>query len=152
MFLSFMARKRRKSVPDTTEEDFGFSRRCFAERDNADFMLCLGVRDGNGYVSKQAKRYETLLTIGKPIIFEGKGYPFKYERGINKVQTVDVEVALTLDLTPRKLHIRSVYTLPENCKRRLTLELSGCRREELEFTADHRSGPLERVVRPQIEH
>jgi hypothetical protein len=34
---------------------------------------------------------------------------------------------------------------------RRTFELSGCCREELEFTVPIHSGPLERIVRPQTQ-
>jgi len=82
-----------------------------SKRDHVNAFAGLQVHDRNGNPTQQAQGDETLLGIGKAIVFIGRCEPFKYAPGIGKVKSMISEICSSLSLIPRKAHLRSVYTL-----------------------------------------
>jgi hypothetical protein len=65
-------------------------------------------RNANAF--QEAERDKTRFIIPKPIVLEGERWASKDFLRINKVKAVIFEVRSSLDFTPRKSHIESVYT------------------------------------------
>ena len=123
----------------------------------------LGVHDGNGDSTKQAKGDKTLIVVREAIILEREGRPFEYSGRIHEVQSMIFQVETTFLFIPGKPHRHSVYTfricvnLPAFA---LTTELSGLARTAFctgprthpcaHGAATLIAGPLQRVVRHQL--
>lgn len=89
---------RAQSVFDFTEVDVGFVLRCFAERDDADFIFGLRVNYRYRDASKQPERYEPLFTICKAIVFIREGSAFEHARCVNEVEPMVFDIAGALAL------------------------------------------------------
>jgi hypothetical protein len=76
---------RAQSVLDLVVVELCFTARGFAEGDDADFMFGLRVNDGHWDAREKAKGFESLLAVGKAVIFERKGCALKHARRVHKV-------------------------------------------------------------------
>ena len=74
----------------------------------------LGMHDGNGDSSEQAKRDKALFVVREAIILESESRPFEYSGCINEVEPMLLQVATTFPFIPGKPHTPSVYT-PRIC-------------------------------------
>lgn len=70
--LSFDS-SRAQSVLDFIEVDPLFAAGGFAERDDADFMICFRMGNRNGNATEQAEGDEPLFAKKDTVVFEGKG-------------------------------------------------------------------------------
>src|SRR5258708_25622019 len=111
MSLSFIPRTRDQSVLYVLEEGSRLTFCCLSKRNDVDAVLCLGMNDGHGDALQQSERDETLLVVAEAVILIGERSTIEYARDIHKVQSVVLQVPLTLNLVPRKPHrSSSVYS------------------------------------------
>src|SRR5713226_2487797 len=110
MSRSFMDLMRFQSVLEVLEEDAFFMSGRSPKRDHVNAFAGFQVHDRNGNPVQQTQGDETLLTIGKAIVFVGRRGPFEYAPGIGEVKPVIPEICFSLALIPRKAHLRTVYT------------------------------------------
>ena len=75
---------------------------------NAIRRLCMHQRNANAF--QEAERNKALVLIPKPIGLEGERWASKDLLRISKVKAVILEIRSSLGFTPRKSHIKSVYT------------------------------------------
>jgi hypothetical protein len=115
---------RLQSVLEAFEEEVFFMSSRSPKRDHVNAFAGFQVHDRNSNPIQQAQGDETLLAIGKAIVFIGRCEPFKYAPGIGEVKPVISEICLSLSLIPRKAYLRSVYTLENPVKRRLCRALT----------------------------
>jgi hypothetical protein len=101
---------RRQSVLEVLEEDDFFISSRSPKRDHVNAFAGFQVHDRNGNPIQQTQGDETLLAIGKTIVFIGRRGPFEYAPGIGEVKPVIPEICLSLALVPREAHLRNVYT------------------------------------------
>src|SRR5690348_17458396 len=87
-----------QSVLDLAEVDLRFTLRCFAEGDDADFMLGLRMDDGHRSSSQQAKGDEPLLAVGEPIVLERERETVEHLRSIDEVESVGLQIGSTFGL------------------------------------------------------
>lgn len=90
-----------------------------SKRDHVNALAGFQVHDRNSNPIQQAQGDETLLAIGKAVVFVSRCEPFKYAPGVGEGKPVISEICLSLPLIPRKAHLRIVYTLRKAVKRRL---------------------------------
>ena len=90
------------------------------KRDHVNALMRFQVHDRNGHSIHQTQGDETLLPIGKAVIFVGRCETFKYAPGIGEVKSVIPEICFSLTRIPRKAHLPNVYTLGKTVKHRLT--------------------------------
>ncbi len=110
--------RRAQSVLDLVVVEICFTARGFAEGDDADFMFGLRVNDGHRNAREKAKGFESLLAIGKAIVFERKGCTFKHARRVHEVEPVLLDVDCALALRPSELHLQIVDTIRHYRKQR----------------------------------
>jgi len=67
-------------------------------------MLALRVNNRHRNTGEKAERYEALLAVGKPVVFEGEGDALENPRSIDKVEAVAFRVCSTFRLRPSELH------------------------------------------------
>ena len=80
----------------------------FSHGNYADFMLCFGVNNDND-IFKNTNRYKALFMVFKPHVFEGKGRTLKDFVGISEVETMLIEVTLSLVFVPSKVHRLNIH-------------------------------------------
>ena len=71
------------------------------KRDHVNAFAAFQVHDRNSNPIQQAWGDETLLAIGKTIVFVGRCEPFKYALGIGEVKPVISEICFSLSLISR---------------------------------------------------
>jgi hypothetical protein len=76
-----------------------------------DAVLRLGVNDGHRNALEQSQGQVPLLAVPEAIILVGERSAAEYPLGIRKIEPVVLQVALALNLVPRKPHGTSVYSL-----------------------------------------
>ncbi len=76
------------------------------------------MHDSNRYAHQQAERNKPLLLVGKPIVLKGERRPREHLRRINEVQAVGFQIGFALIFIPLVLHLRIVYTILTQRKRR----------------------------------
>ena len=103
-------RKRAQSVLDLREVEVCFTLRGFAEGDDADFIVGLHVNYRNRDASKQAKRLEPLLAIGKARVFIGECESIEDERRVNEIKAMTLDIARLFALGSGELRYQSVST------------------------------------------
>ena len=102
--LASEERRRAQSVLDLREVEVCFTLRGFAEGDDADFIVGLRVNYRNRDASKQAKRLEPLLAIGKARVFIGECESIEDGRRVNEIKAMILDIAGTFALGPGELH------------------------------------------------
>jgi len=113
-----------QSVLEAFEEDAFFMSSRSPKRDHVNAFAGFQMHDRNGNPIQQTQGDETLLAIGKAIVFVGRCEPFKYAPSIGEVKPVISEICFSLSLIPRKAHLRTVYTLGKAVKRRVRRALA----------------------------
>src|SRR5712691_6482557 len=105
MSRSFMDLTRFQSVLEVLEEDAFFMSGCSPKRDHVNAFAGFQVHDRNGNPIQQTQGDETLLAIGKTIVFIGRRGPFEYAPGIGEVKPVIRRFAFRL----RWSHVKRIY-------------------------------------------
>ena len=80
------ASRRAQSVLDLVEVDLCFTIGGFAERDDPDFMFGLRVDDRDRNAREQSEHDEGLLSMGKPVVFEGVGGAVEHARSVDEIK------------------------------------------------------------------
>ena len=96
--------RRLQSVLDFVEEESRFTAGCFAEGDDADFIVRLCVGDGDWHTSQEPQGYEALLSIGKAIILITERQPFEDAWCVNEVEAVFLQIDGALGLGLAETH------------------------------------------------
>ena len=91
---------------EDSEEDRCFAARGFPEGGDADFIVGLGVDDGNGHSVKQPQCVTALLAVLETVIFECAGRAVEHAFGIGKAEPVITNVGLAFEVRPRESHGR----------------------------------------------
>lgn len=85
---------------DLVEEEARFASACFAQGDDADFIVELGVCDGDWHTRQEPQGCEALFSVGEAVVLVGEGQAFEHARGVDEVEAVFREVDGTLALGP----------------------------------------------------
>jgi hypothetical protein len=85
---------------DFVEEETRLATGCFAEGDDSDFIVGLGVCDGDWHTSQEPQGDEALFSVREAISFVGEGQAFEHARRIDEVEAVFLEIDSTLPLGP----------------------------------------------------
>lgn len=75
-----------------------------------DVALRFGVDDGHRNALEQAQSHEPLFVILEAVVFVRERGAIEYPLGIHEIKPVVLQVALALNLVPRKPHATSVYS------------------------------------------
>jgi hypothetical protein len=75
-----------------------------------DVIILLRVNDRHDSAAERTERHKSLLSVGNAIIFVGKRDAIENLFGIDKVETMLLEIGLTLSLVPVD-HKAIVYTI-----------------------------------------
>ena len=67
-----------------------------------DAILRLGMNDRHGNAFKHPQRHKTLFVVPEAVVFKGESGTAKYPLRIHEIQPVVLQVALALNLVPRK--------------------------------------------------
>jgi hypothetical protein len=97
--LSLLIR-RPQSVLDLVEVEARFAGSRFAEGDDTDFIVGLGVGYRNRYSCQEAQRDEALLPVVEAIVLVAEGEALKDASRVYEVQTMLLEVDGALALGP----------------------------------------------------
>ncbi len=79
-------------------------------RNHTDVIVLLRVNDRHEIASERTKCHKSSLSVGNSVVFVGKRDAIENLIGIDKVETVLLEISLTLSLVPVD-HESIVYTL-----------------------------------------
>jgi hypothetical protein len=86
------------------EEAARFASGCLAEGDEADFIVGLGVCNGDWHTRQEPQGHKALFSVGEAVVLVRKGQAFEYARSVDEVETVFLEVDGTLALGPGETH------------------------------------------------
>ena len=115
------------------------------KRDHVNAFAGFQVHDRNSHSMEQTQGDETLLPIGKSVVFVGRREPFKYAPGVGEVKPVIPEICCSLTLIPRKAHLPNVYTHGKTVKPRLM-----ALRTRYRITSSARASSDAGIVRPSV--
>lgn len=119
--------RRAQSVLDLLEEAARFPRACFPEGDDADFIVGLGVCDGDWHTRQRPQGHEALFSVREAVILVGEGQALEDARIVDEVEAVFLEVDGTLALGPGETHVQVQLRAagwPRACFLRPTPEIS----------------------------
>lgn len=89
---------------DLIEEEARFAGGCFAEGDDADFIVGLGVGNGDWHTRQEPQGHEALFSVGEAVVLIGEGQALEHVRGVDEVEPVFLEIDGTLALGPGETH------------------------------------------------
>jgi hypothetical protein len=96
--------RRPQSVLDFVEEAPRFAAGCFAEGDDADFIVRLCVGNGDRHTCQKPQGDEALFSIGKAIILVTERQAFEDAWSVHEIEAVFLEIDGAFALGPGETH------------------------------------------------